>query len=75
MNDLPSRDEVRALLAVVDEASTMGADPIVRYPTLRRVLDAYVEGVDMEAAYLMAAQVGIDTPEDVDWFLAGLGIR
>ncbi len=44
MPELPTRDEVRAMLAVIDELSTMGVDPVVRYPTLRRVLDAYVAG-------------------------------
>ena len=54
MSDLPSREEVAASLAVVDHASTMGVDPVVRYPTLRLVLDAYESGrlVDREAVAL-----------------------
>ncbi len=44
MSDLPTREAVTVSLAIVDEASTMGVDPIVRYPTLRRILDAYAVG-------------------------------
>ena len=56
----PSREEVAAMLEVVDDASTMGVDPVVRYPTLRAILDLYVAGelvTEEEATHLANAVI------------------
>lgn len=64
MSDLPSPEAVGASLAVVDSASTMGVDPIVRYPTLRLILDAYRDGllanIELPMQYVARRQSSAD---------------
>ncbi len=57
----------------LDLATNGTLDEIRHALVVGRLVDS--KGVDRKKAYMMASQIGIDTPEDVDWFFEGLGIR